>query len=159
VLPHHSAMSIQVGDELPHFEAHVDGKRARVEAGQGGLLLYFMRTADCPLCRAHVKRLIAMHGDLARRGMNVAVVVPSPDSEVQVARSLGATFPVVQSKAGHQQAGLKRVMFDLVQQSGTLVTDSARRVVLVHRATLPANAFPEDAVWALLEAMPQTSTA
>lgn len=150
-------MLLQVGDLLPKFEVLRDGQPARLEAGPGGLLLYFMRSADCPLCRAHVKRLVGMQGNFARHGVNVAVVVPAPDSEVGVAKSLGATFPVVQSRAAHQQAGFKKVLFELVQQSGTIVTEGAGRITLLQRATNPGSAFPEDAVWALLEGMPATA--
>jgi len=117
-----------------------------------------MRTADCPLCRAHVKRLVSMKEELERHGLSVAVVVPAPDSEVGVASSLKTTFPVVQGQAAHGQLGLKRVLFELVQQSGTAVVDAAGRIVLLQRATNPGSAFPEDAVWALLE-QPDRSTA
>ena len=123
----------------------------QLDPGRGGLLLYFMRSADCPLCRAHVKRLVAMHAQLARSGLKVCVVVPAPDSEVGVASSLKTTFPVVQGQAAHAQLGLQRVLFELVQQSGTVITDATGRITLLQRATNPGSAFPEDAVWALLE--------
>lgn len=144
-------MLLQPGDVLPRLSFLREGKPVRVEPGRGGLLLYFMRTADCPLCRAHVKRLVAMHPELTRQGVNVGVVVPAPDSEVGVSTSLRTPFPVVQGQAAHAQLGLERVLFALVQQSGTVVTDAAGRVTLLNRATNPASAFPEDAVWALLE--------
>lgn len=114
-------------------------------------MLYFMRSEDCPLCRAHVKRLVAMHEQLKRRDLNVGVVVPAPDSEAAVASSLKTPFPVLQGQAAHAQVGLKRVLFEVVQQSGTVITDGEGRITLLHRATNPGSAFPEDAVWALLD--------
>lgn len=144
-------MLLQPGDLLPRLTLHREGKPVQLEPGRSGLLLYFMRTADCPLCRAHVKRLVTMHAELTRNGLNVGVVVPAPDSEVGVASSLKTTFPVVQGQAAHAQLGLQRVLFELVQQSGTVVTDATGRIVLLQRATNPGSAFPEDAVWALLE--------
>lgn len=150
-------MLLQPGDLLPRLSLLREGKPVQLEPGRSGTLLYFMRTADCPVCRAHVKRLVAMHEALTRHGLTVGVVVPAPDSELGVASSLKTTFPVVQGQAAHAQVGLKRVLFELVQQSGTVVTDTAGRITLLQRATSPGSAFPEDAVWALLE-QPERST-
>ncbi len=151
-------MLLQPGDLLPRLSLLREGKPAQLEPGRAGLLLYFMRTADCPVCRAHVKRLVSMHEELRREGFTVGVVVPAPDSDLGVASSLKATFPVVQGQAAHGALGLKRVLFELVQQSGTVVTDASGRITLLQRATNPGSAFPEDAVWALLE-QPRRSAA
>ena len=151
-------MLLQLGDQLPRLSLFREGKPLRVDPGPGGLLLYFMRSEDCPLCRAHVKRLVAMYDTLKRQQVNVAVVVPSPDSDAAVSSSLRTPFPVVQGQAAHAQLGLKRVLFEVVQQSGTVITDGEGRITLLHRATNPGSAFPEDAVWGLLEG-PRRSTA
>ena len=42
-------MSIQVGTQIPQFELLLAGRPYRAEPGKRGQLLYFMRTADCPV--------------------------------------------------------------------------------------------------------------
>jgi hypothetical protein len=109
-----------------------------------------MRTADCPVCRAHVKRLITLAPRLTDKGLSVVVVVPEGEAERQVAQSLHTPFPVVQGVTAHASIGLQRRLF-LVQQSGTVIHDAARLVTHVRAATLPGGSFDEDAVLELLK--------
>ena len=53
---------------------------------------------------------------------------------------------MVQGIAAHLAFGLKRVLLSLVEQSGTVIYDSAGQVRHARNATLPTNAFDEDAV-------------
>ncbi|MBL9037082.1 MAG: hypothetical protein JNG84_01085, partial [Archangium sp.] len=61
-------------------------------------------------------------------------------------------FPVVAGHDAHRAVGLGRVLFGVVQQSGTLVVDPRGVITMVVRATVPTGAFPEDDVFKLLEA-------
>ena len=139
-------MSIQVGTQIPQFELLLAGRPYRAAPGKRGQLLYFMRTADCPVCRAHVKRLIAIAPQLEASGLNILVIVPEGDSEGQVAQTLKTPFPVVQGIAAHSSFGLHRKLLSLVQESGTVVYDAAGLVVHARSAINPSNAFDEDAV-------------
>ncbi len=143
-------MPLQPGDRLPRLELRANGRPFRLEPGPGGLLVYFMRSADCPVCRAHVKRLVALWPQLSQQGFAVGVVVPEGDRDLAVAQSLRTPFPVAEGVQAHSTLGLRRTMFDLVQQSGTVVTDRDGVIVHLQRATMPTSALDEDAVLALL---------
>lgn len=139
-------MSLQVGDSMPQLDLQQGGRPFRRQPGAKGQLLYFMRGSDCPVCRAHVKRLIALAPQLEAKGLSILVIVPPGDTESAVTHSLKPTFPVVQGTAAHSVIGLQRKFFSLIQQSGTVIHDAEGRVVHVRSATNPSNSFDEDTV-------------
>ena len=139
-------MVLDVGDPMPQLDLQLGGRSYRAQPGSRGQLLYFMRAADCSLCRAHVKRLIALAPQLEARGLSILIVIPAGDSESQVSHSLKTPFPVVQGMSAHEAVGLQRNLLSLVQQSGTVIHDGQGKVVHLRAATIPSNAFDEDAV-------------
>ena len=142
---------INVGDSLPKLALAYRGSPFRFTPGRRGAALYFMRSVDCAVCRAHVLRLVQLAPQAEAAGFSLAVVVPDAAGASQVASSLKVPFPVVSGGEAHRDVGLGRVLFGVIQQSGTVVTDGRGSVVMVVRATLPHNSFPEDEVIALFE--------
>ncbi|MDP2273298.1 MAG: redoxin domain-containing protein [Archangium sp.] len=142
---------IKTGDSLPKLTLAYRGSPFRVTPGRSGALLYFMRAANCAVCRAHVKRLVQFASQAEAAGFTVAIVVPDAAGAAEVASSLKTPFPVVSGSEAHNDVGLSKVLFGIVQQSGTVVTDGQGNVVVLVRATLPTSAFPEDEVLALFE--------
>ncbi len=139
-------MALNVGDPMPQLDLQQGGRSYKPQPGARGQLLYFMRASDCALCRAHVKRLIALAPQLEAKGLSILVVLPTGDSEAQVSQTLKTPFPVVQGQSAHLAVGLQRKLMSLVQQSGTVIHDHAGVVLHSRVATIPSNAFDEDAV-------------
>jgi hypothetical protein len=104
-----------------------------------GLVVYFMRAANCAICVRHVKALAGLK--LAARGVAVAVVVPGGAPEVQRVRRVAGVLPVVSSDgvAAHRAAGLDRTL--LIQHSGTLLFDASGQERYRLAATLPTGGF------------------
>ncbi len=115
----------------PELAAHGSGARARV--------FYFMRTAACPVCRHHVRRLSELREVLAAAG--VAVTILAPD-EAAPAWAKDLPYPLVLGPDPYRAAGFGRTL-GAIQQSGTIIADGAGVVVEVRRATLPFQAFDE----------------
>ena len=142
---------ISVGEPLPKLTLAHRASPFRVTPGRSGAVLYFMRAANCAVCRAHVRRLVQLAPQAEAAGFTVVVVVPDAAGATEVASSLKTTFPVVSGSDAHRDVGLSKVLFGVVQQSGTVVTNREGGVVVLVRATLPTSAFPEDEVLALFE--------
>ncbi len=141
---------VKPGDVLPPLRFQRAGQSTEIAPGARGLLLYFMRSADCPICRAHARKLAVWYPDLVAGGTSVAVVVPELGRDVDVEGTLRTPYPVVSGVGAHEALGLKRVFLTLVQQSGTVVTDAQRRVTHLNRANLPTGALDEALVKTLL---------
>lgn len=133
-------MTLEVGDAIPQaLTDTVSDARYRV--------LYFMRTADCPVCREHVRRLGQLAPRLAALGASIEIFSPDPLAPSWAA---SAPFPVHSGAGPHALAGFGRTL-GAIQQSGTLVVSAAGRLLLVRRATLPFQAFDERELLGLLE--------
>lgn len=132
------------GDALPPLALLHRGVPFKPPATSKGTLYYFMRTADCPVCRAHVRRLTQLWPTFERAGFSVVVVVNDATGASSVATSLKPPFPVVSGAEAHRGLGFERVLFGLVQQSGTVVVDARNIIIKLVRATMPTSAFPED---------------
>jgi peroxiredoxin len=135
---------LEPGDALPTLALQHRGLPFKPPTAPKGTLYYFMRTADCPVCRAHVRRLTQLSSTFERAGFSVVVVVNDVAGANSVATSLKPPFPVVSGAEAHRGLGFERVLFGLVQQSGTVVVDARNVIVKLVRATLPTSAFPED---------------
>lgn len=131
-------MSLTPSDRLPaELASAVPAARFQI--------LYFMRTADCPVCKSHVRRLVALQPALASLGAAVAIFAPDEETPAWAATT---PLPLVLGLAAYGAAGLGRTLA-AIQQSGTIVAQ--RGVVLdVRRATLPFRAFDERALLGLL---------
>lgn len=102
-------------------------------------ILYFMRTRDCPVCRMHVRRLIALQERLTALGAEVTLFAPDEQAPAWAA---AAPYPLVMGLAAYAAVGFTRTLGAL-QQSGTVIATAAGQVLSVRQATLPPQAFDE----------------
>ncbi len=155
-------MNASVVDRLPELTlTDQDGRRL----GSSDLLtgdatvLYFLRAAGCPVCTGHARSLVAAH--LAGRVPEpIVLVVPGGAAEAatvhrrvvaKVAAEVPDTVRVGGSGDAHQLAGLFRTA--MLQHSGTLVVDAARRVRYTRAAALPTGSYSERELVAALSAL------
>ena len=136
------ALSSELMAQLPEFP---EGIRYRI--------LYFMRTIDCPSCRFHVKRLAQVSATLRELSTDVVVFAPEAGGNEGARWIASQPFPVLATDQAHSAAGLSRILFGSVQQSGTLVIAVDGRLVLARRATLPFKAFDERELMTTLRAV------
>lgn len=121
-------------------------------------VFYFMRTADCPICRGHVARLAALEPRLSERGARVVVLAPGLPGDAPPSWAAAQPFPVLLSDAAHASAGFSRVL-GIGQQSGTIVATADGVVAGVRRATVPFQAFDERELWRQLDELRGTGGA
>jgi len=158
------AASIPIGAPALHLTLRdVAGSPVALDdlAGGRSLVLYFMRTSDCVVCKRHVRQLAIRHDDLRRRGASVAVVVPdSSQAAGELQASLSLPFPVVSGADGdaHAAAGLGRAVFGRLQRSGTILLDPDGTVRHVTSSTLPLGALDEQALLDDLDAIPERAS-
>lgn len=123
--------------------------------GSERLLVYFMRTFDCPICRAHVRVLRDRHDELRALGARVVVVGPGrPEGAAALAaRYPGLPFPVVADTTGdaYRAAHLRKALFGTIQQSGFVLLDAQGEPRLEHAATIPLDALDLGAILAELK--------
>jgi peroxiredoxin len=133
-----------------------DGNAVRLAdiRGTSGVLIYFMRTASCPVCNAHVRDLVARSDELGARGVTVLIAVPEGRTEAAAwkARS-NIPFTVVTGEPGtpHQSVGLNKKVFGSLQQSGSILVDANGVIRHSHGATLPPMAYDKAGIAAALE--------
>jgi peroxiredoxin len=152
---------VSVGGVAPRLSLRdADGRPVTQESLADGrpLVLYFMRTADCAVCKRHVRQLAAQHDELERRGVRVAVVVPDGTEKAAALKArLSTPFPILsgQESAAHAAVGLGRGLFGRLQQSGTIVVDADGIVRHVTSSTVPTGALDEPRLLRDLEAIAQ----
>lgn len=112
-------------------------------------VLYFMRSIDCRVSRAHVNRLAELAPALAELDAEVDVIAPGEPRTEQPAWTGSLPFPVLFSNELFQVADLGRVLAT-VRRSGTLVIDADKSVLLVRRSVLPFKSFCEEELLASL---------
>lgn len=114
------------------------------------LLVYFLRTFDCPICRAHVRALSERHQELSALGARIVVVGPGEreGAAALVAREPGLPFPVVADTTGdaYRAARLRKALFGTVQQSGFVLLGLDGTPRLEHAATVPLDALDLGAI-------------
>jgi peroxiredoxin len=136
---------VEVGSQVPEaLEKRLPGRgRKRV--------LYFMRSADCPVCVGHLRKLAAQLPRLESQGATVVVFVPDASASVEAAPGVPFPFAVVSGTDAYGQLGLRRALLGLMQQSGSAVIDGAGRLIYLRRATMPFAALDEPTLFAALE--------
>ena len=137
---------LQVGDTVPEALAHRLPGRGRTR------VLYFMRSADCPVCVAHLRKLDQHLSRLESLGATVVVFVPDGSGTVEAAPGLPFPFAVVSGPEAYGQLGLRKALLGMVQQSGSAVIDGPGKLVYLRRATMPFAALDEASLFAALEA-------
>jgi peroxiredoxin len=123
----------------------------------GPAVLFFLRTASCPACLAHARRLVAAHS-AGRVRPQVVLVTPGGAHEAAAverkvtARTAGALpegVLVVASGDAHRFAGLGRTL--MLQHSGTLVVDVQGKIGYALTATFPTRSYDEGELIAALD--------
>ena len=119
-----------------------DGRRA---------VVYFLRTASCPVCGRHA-RVLAEMAEAGELGPDVRVLLVAPggaqEAAVLAARIASSAVTVRASGDGHAAAGLGT--FLSVQHSGTFVVGEDGAVVYTRTAALPPQAFSRTELLAAL---------
>ena len=121
------------------------------------VLLYFMRSASCPVCNSHVKDLASRAAQLAADDVRVLVAVPEGRQEAadwKAKRSL--PFPVVTGRQGtpHEAIGLTKKVFGALQQSGSVLIDRDGVVRHAHGATMPVSGYDKKGIAAAIRGLP-----
>lgn len=146
--------TIEVGAVLP--ELHLTDPRGRPfslrdRLATGPVVLYFMRSADCPVCRSHVGKLAADHGRIRAAGADVVVVVPDgPSAAGALAAKKRLPFAVVAGEAAnaHEELGLTRSVG--MRRSGTVIVGSDGAVRYARTALMPTGGLKVSDVLAAL---------
>lgn len=75
---------LALGAKAPDFSARdTRGDSLNLARAEGALALVFLRYLGCPLCREAMAQLAERYLDIAARGVEVWVIVPSPERAVQ----------------------------------------------------------------------------
>jgi peroxiredoxin len=126
----------------------------------GPAVLYFVRTASCPACLSHARRLVAARS-AGRVQPQVVLVTPggakeAGDVERKVAARAAGKLPegvlVVADGDAHRVAGLPKTL--MFQHSGTMVVDPQRTIRYARTATLPTRSYDEGDLLAALADLP-----
>jgi peroxiredoxin len=144
---------IEPGTPAPEMVLEdTEGRTVRVRDFEGPVLLYFLRSMSCPVCRRHVRDLAGCE-DLAN--VRVLLVVPEGREEAAAWKDRHRVpFPVLTGSHGtpHEKVGLSRTLFGSMQQSGTVLIDGDGVVRHVHGATLPTSGYDRKGIVAALRA-------
>ena len=146
----------QVGAEAPDFTLATPEGSTSLAAyrGRQNVVVYFMRTFDCPVCLGHVMRLARTYDQIQAQNTVVLVLGPGDRHEAeQLQRKV--PFPVLADpdRTVYRAYGLGKALG--IQQSGTFLIDGAGTVRYANRATVPLGALKEPA---LLAAIAQSNT-
>lgn len=106
--------------------------------GGSASVVFFMRSHDCPVCRAHLRTLQRMEDAGELRGARVIIIAPGVAGAAATVQRFTA-FEVLASGEGHRMVGLGR--FLALQHSGTFVLDAAGRVLTRRTSALPTSSF------------------
>jgi len=138
-----------VGERLPNSALTSSGGQQSTLHGEISApitIVYFMRTANCPICNAHLRKLSTEARAGAYLDARILVIVPGDASDATKveARHPDAPLSIRASQTAHAEAGLfVKVGF---QQSGTFVVDAAATIALSRVSTVPVGGFDHAAV-------------
>jgi peroxiredoxin len=145
------SIDTNVGASAPDFTLTMPQGTTSLSAyrGRQNVVLYFMRTFDCPVCLGHVMRLARTYEQIQAQHTIVLVLGPGDAHEAeQLQRKV--PFKVL--------ADLDRVAYEAydlgkklgIQQSGTFLIDSDGILRYANRATVPLGALKEPALLAAI---------
>ncbi|WP_370961920.1 peroxiredoxin family protein [Amycolatopsis sp. cg9] len=146
---------LEPGTPLPPLEL-VDTAGRAVDLGGHAVLLYFMRSTTCPVCRRHVRALAGNAETLAADGVRVLVAVPEDRETAAAWRAKhDVPFPVVTGRHGtpHEAVGLGKAVFGALQRSGSVLVDAGGVVRHAHSAALPTGSYDERGIAAAVAAL------
>jgi peroxiredoxin len=145
---------IQIGAIAPNFTLNTPTGAISLadERGRHHVVLYFMRTFDCPVCMGHVARLARTYDQLQAQNVAVLILGPGEQHEAeQLQQRLGLPFAIVAdpNQIVYGQYGLGKG-FGGIQQSGSFLVDIDGVVRYANRSTLPTGALKEPALLAAI---------
>ncbi|MEU5615023.1 peroxiredoxin family protein [Streptomyces sparsogenes] len=150
---------LTIGSPTPQVVLEdTEGQTVRLSDYQGehAVLLYFLRSASCPVCNRHVRQLADSAEEFAAADVRVLLAVPE-DRETAAAWQARHRIPftVLTGRSGtpHEMIGLSRKIFGSMQQSGSVLIDSGGIVRHAHGATLPTGGFDRKGIDAALVRM------
>ncbi|MGW4061505.1 redoxin domain-containing protein [Amycolatopsis sp. NPDC004747] len=120
------------------------------------VLLYFMRSTTCPVCRRHVRALAEDAAAFKAAGVRVLIAVPEDRATAAAWRAKhDVPFPVVTGRGGtpHELVGLSRTVFGALQRSGSILVDARGVVRHAHSAALPTGSYDRDGIAAAVAAL------
>lgn len=103
-----------------------------------------------------MRQLATAKAKLLSYGATVLIIGPGlPSDASALATRLEVPFPVLADEDGRTYAayGLRKVMFNTVLQSGTILIDREGVIRYARRATNPSGAFNQDALFLALRTM------
>lgn len=152
-------MNATVGTTLRLDLIDTNGE-ARPIRPEHATFVYFMRAPTCPQCNNAVRRLAQQQTNLRERGVDVVIALPTDTEEAAAWKSAkNVPFDVVTGRTGtaHEEAGLLRRVFGLIQQSGGILLDGEGSVRYLHISTNPGDSLRlrelDDAIDALPSAV------
>lgn len=130
----------QIIPDAPIVSPEGSGSTLHAELAATATVIYFMRSATCPVCGSHVRSL-ARHAAEGKLGdAAVLIVVPGGAEEASlVARRAGDSASVWSSETAHALTGLHVTVG--LQQSGTFVVKQDGTVRSARTATVPTGAL------------------
>jgi peroxiredoxin len=151
---------LEIGSKPSLSLIDTTGKNASVHgtASGNGTFVYFMRALSCPQCNASVQKM--SKGRAAFDAAGIRVVIAVPEDRVAAAAwkvKKDVPFDVVVGKAGtaHEEVGLLKKVFGLLQQSGNILLDHDGIVRYAHVSTNPGASYNEADVAAAISALPK----
>ncbi|WP_214324347.1 peroxiredoxin family protein [Nonomuraea sediminis] len=135
-----------------------EGRTVRLSEYRGdhAVLVYFMRSASCPVCNQHIKDLVRRRDELAADNVKILVAVPEDRQEAAAWKDKRQIpFRVLVGRRGtpHEMVGLSRKAFGSMQQSGSILVDAAGIVRHAHGATMPTGAYDKKGITAAVQAL------
>jgi peroxiredoxin len=130
------------------------------QADRRGVLLFFMRSAACPVCNAHVRNLIKQVDKYVAAGVQIVIAVPEGRDEAAKWKSKnGIPFPVVTGRGGsaHETVGLAKRVFGSMRQSGSILVDAHNTIRHAHGATMPTNSYDKKGIAAAVDELQAAS--
>jgi peroxiredoxin len=128
------------------------------QAGPGkGTFVYFMRALSCAQCNAAVAKLAKGRAAYDAAGVRIIVAVPEDAAAATAWKAKkNVPFDVVVGKSGtaHEEVGLLKKVFGLLQQSGSVLLDGKGVVRYTHVSTNPGASYNESDVLAAVAALP-----
>ncbi|MBO2452017.1 redoxin domain-containing protein [Actinomadura barringtoniae] len=143
---------LEIGSSAPDITLEdTEGKTVRLSGyqGQGPVLIYFMRSATCPVCNRHVQDLVRSELD----GVRVLIAVPADRQEAARWKAKRRVPFTVLVGRPHDEVGLARKVFGSMQQSGSILIDAQGIVRHAHGATMPTAGYDKKGITAAVQAL------
>lgn len=123
------------------------------QRSRGHVAIYFMRAFHCLPCRAHTRRLAAAKARFYSYGVVPLIIGPgSPTAAENLASRLQIPYPVLADETGRVAAayGFRKVLFNTVLQSGTILIDKDGVIRYARRSANPSSGYDAEALFLAL---------